>query len=285
MTIVSHWIAGIPAKKLIHKGANQTPSMIVIHYSVTDTVADAVTALNAAKLSYHVLVEKDGTTYQTRRFTETAAHPGLSNWKARSGVTLGASVSRGSIGICLMNRGYDFGPGAPNAPGKLIYNPDDPSMQRWESYPASQIKACRNVVADIVANYPIAQVVGHHDVAILGKFDPGPLFDLSSLDKMITRPKPLGLRTTVTSRTLEVRRAPSSGGPVVETLDRNDIVHIRSIAYGPRGKCVHPSPPSLKRYLTRWASIAVGDLDHHVGFVDMKHLAATPLAPALAAHL
>ncbi|MGE0502278.1 MAG: N-acetylmuramoyl-L-alanine amidase [Rhizobiaceae bacterium] len=287
MSITNHFIDGIAEKKLKHVGVNQTPRLVVIHYSVTNTVADAVKALNKAKLGYHILIEKDGTAFQTRRFTESAAHPGLSNWKSAGGLTLGGSLGRGSVGVCLMNKGFAFDSSAPNGPGKLIYNPDDPSMQRWEKYPAAQVKACRKIVEDLIATYPVAEVVGHHDIAIFGKFDPGPLFDLAALNALAPSPKPLGFRTTVKSsdNKLELRRGPNAQSASIRTLKNGDVVHIRSVVYGPRAQCIQPSPPSLKRYLTRWASVSVDGSDTHSGFVSMTGLASTPLAPALAKFL
>ncbi len=273
MSITGHYINGIAKQPLSHVGTTQTPKVLVIHYSVTDTVAAAVTALNAANLSYHILIEKDGTAYQTRRFTEHAAHPGLSNWKAQSDVTLGSSLQRGSVGICLMNKGYAYG-GSASAPGKLIYNPDDASMQRWEVYPAKLIASCNKIAEDIIKTYPIEHVVGHHDVAIMGKFDPGPLFDFTPLHDMLASPSPLGFKTKVKSpgSPLTVRRLPDAGSASVTTLNHGATVHIRSIAYGPKSACIHPSPGTRKRYLTRWASVDVNGSDTHAGFVNMKYL-------------
>ena len=220
MPIVNNFLEGVERKPLLHAGANQTPKLLVIHYSVTNTAAEAVRALNDRRLSYHILIEKNGKAFQTRRFTETALHPGLSNWKAQAGVGLTESVARGSIGICLMNKGFAFDSGQPNAAGKLIYNPDDPTMQRWETFPQAQLNSCKAIAAEIIAAYPIAEVVGHHDIAIMGKFDPGPLFDLAALDALTTEPKSLGFRTKVNSSdgTLNVRRGPSAGTAVVTTL-------------------------------------------------------------------
>jgi N-acetylmuramoyl-L-alanine amidase len=107
MPIVDGFVQGIAKKKLSHVGSAQAPTLLVIHYSVTNTVAQAVSALNQRGLSYHVLIEKDGKAFQTRPFTQTALHPGLSNWKADAGVDFGASVMKNSIGICLMNMGFD----------------------------------------------------------------------------------------------------------------------------------------------------------------------------------
>jgi N-acetylmuramoyl-L-alanine amidase len=287
MPINGNFVQGIAKQPLVHNGAPQTPRLLVIHYSVTNTVAQAVAALNAARLSYHILIEKNGQAFQTRPFTESAAHPGLSNWKSESGLTLGASLGRGSIGICLMNKGFDFDAGVANAPGKLIYNPNDAQMQRWEVYPAAQLAACQAIAADIIGAYPIREVVGHHDIAIMGKFDPGPLFDLSALDALITTAKPLGFRTTVQSADghLNLRQEPNTTSAIVRQLNNGTTVHVRTVVYGPKAQCIHPAPGNRKRYLTRWASVALDGTNQHSGFVHMKGLAATPLAPELAQHL
>lgn len=286
MSITDNFIDGIARKKLVHVGAKQTPALLVIHYSVTNTVAEAVVALNARKLSYHVLIEKDGTAFQTRPFTETALHPGLSNWKAESGLGLGASLSRGSVGICLMNKGFDFDSGVPNEPGKLIYNPDDPSMQRWEKYPVAQVQTCRAIALDVIGAYPIAEVVGHHDISIMGKFDPGPLFDLAELDAKTPKPNRLGHETKVKSNDgLNLRKGPNANAPIIQNLPKGTRVFIRSIAYGKKSECIDPSPPAKARYLTRWASVDIEGSNTHAGFVNMSGLASTPLEPGLAAHL
>jgi N-acetylmuramoyl-L-alanine amidase len=249
-----------------------------------------VRALNERGLSYHVLIEKDGTAFQTRPFTKTALHPGLSNWKAVSGVDFGSSVAKGSIGICLMNMGFDVAsvPASSVGAGKLIYNRRDPSMQRWEKYPAAQVSTCKAIASDIVATYPIQEVVGHQDIAIMGKFDPGPLFDLAALNALISTPKPLGFRTTVDSSdgSVNLREEPALGATIVRALPNGTPIHIRSIAYGKKSQSIDPSTPTSRaRYLTPWASVDVDGSDRHAGFVHMSGLAATPLAPALAAKL
>lgn len=289
MTITQDWVDGLPEQKLIHKGRPHSPTLLVIHYSVTNTIKQAVDALNTRKLSYHILVGKDGKAVQTRRLNETAAHPGLSNWKAQADVGLGNSVQIGSIGICLMNKGFDPDSNVPTAPGKLIYRPSDPSMQEWESYTAAQLATCNTIAKDILSTYPITDVVGHHDVAIGGKFDPGPLFDLKSLAALATGSKSLGFKTTVRSSdgTLNLRQEAEPNGKVLKVLKQGDVVHIRSIAYaGKKAQCIDPNTPTARaRYLNKWASVDIDGSDTHAGFVHMSGLASTPLVPALAAKL
>ncbi len=289
MTIKDNFIVGLPIKKLKHVGTTQTPTLLVIHYSVTNTVNEAVTALNGPPaLGYHILIAKDGKAFQTRKFTEHAAHPGRSNWKPGGGLTMGSSVQRGSIGICLMNKGFAGDPGVPKKKAKLIYNPDDPSMQNWEVYPDAQIAACNAIASEILGAYPISEVVGHHDIAINGKFDPGPLFDFAPLNALAPSPKPLGFETKVKvgTGTLSVRRLPDAGSKEVAALPNNTKIHIRTVVYtGSKAESLDPSTTANKRYLTRWASVDIDGSDKHAGFVNMKFLTKTPLSPALAAKL
>jgi N-acetylmuramoyl-L-alanine amidase len=288
MTIKGDFIVGLPIQKLKHVGAPQTPRLLVIHYSVTNTVSEAVTALNGASppLGYHILIAKDGKAFQTRKFTEHAAHPGRSNWKPEGGLTMGSSLQRGSIGICMMNKGFAGDPGVPKKNAKLIYNPDDPSMQQWEVYPAAQIKACMDIAREILGAYPITEVVGHHDIAINGKFDPGPLFDFGPLNALVPSSRPLGFETKVKSGPLSVRRLPKASATEVAALPAGAKVHIRSVVYtGTKADSLDPSTTKNKRYLTRWASVDIDGSDKHAGFVNMKFLTKTPLSPALAAKL
>ena len=290
MPIVDGFVKGTAKKALNHVGSSQAPTLLVIHYSVTNTVAQAVSALNARGLSYHVLIEKDGKAFQTRPFTQTALHPGLSNWKADTGVDFGASVMKNSIGICLMNMGFDVKsvPAGNVGAGKLIYNPNDPSMQRWEKFPGAQVATCTSIAKEIIAAFPISDVVGHHDVAIMGKFDPGPLFDLAALNALVTTPKPLGLKTTVASKdgSLKLREEASANAKELRSLRNGTTVHLRAIAYGSKSKSIEPATTSNRlRYLTPWASVDVDGSNKHAGFVHMSGLAKTPLVTALAKKL
>ncbi|MCV9936867.1 N-acetylmuramoyl-L-alanine amidase [Boseaceae bacterium BT-24-1] len=287
MAITDGWIAGIKKQPLLHEGGQQpNPKLVVIHYSVTDTVADAVAALNQQKLSYHILIGKDGKACQTRPFTTTAAHPGRSNWKRVKNVRSVSTEQVGSIGICLMNMGYAHG-ARPHADGRLVYNPNDQSMKTWETYPAAQIQTCNSIVADIISTYPIGDAVGHHDVAIMGKFDPGPLFDFAPLLALLPSKPGLGLQTTVHAPggAISLREDRRGNGKIITKLPHGRKIHVRSVAYGPPAMSLDGVPDNAgnrkKRWLTAWASVAIGEDDRHDGYVHMKGLADSPLHPDL----
>jgi hypothetical protein len=158
-------------------------------------------------------------------------------------------------------------------------------MQRWEKYTPAQVATCKAIVADLVATYPIRDVAGHHDVAIMGKFDPGPLFDFTGLNSLVAGPKPLGFATAVSASDgfLNLRRGPSTSETVIKRLLSGTPLHIRSIAYGSKAQCIDPNTTqNRKRFLTPWASVDIDGSNQHAGFVHMSGLADTPLVSSLA---
>ena len=130
-------------------------SIIVLHYTATTTLEQAVrilTATNSAKpVSSHYVVGLDGEVVQLVPEDRRAWHAGVSSWR---GVP---DINSASIGIEIVNAG----------PG-----PDDLTPP----FPAEQIEAVWRLCRDIQAHYPIEDVVGHSDVAPTRKRDPGPAF-------------------------------------------------------------------------------------------------------------
>lgn len=299
------------AKKITTLGVGQkmAPTFIVIHYTAGSSLSGAVTTLQAEGYSYNILINKDGSIHQARALDRTAAHAGRSNWKSLNNVNNLSSLNANSIGISLVNLGmypyfsegkwwYGYDKGTkkflkpsvadPQANKKSsIYAPG--RSLHWEPYPAAQIEACRRVVASIVANVPtIEEIVGHDDIAIDGKSDPGPDFPMENFRQQFAKTGGLGLSAKVKSPdgVLILRdRAGHLDGKEVGRLTNGDIVHVRSVTYvgGSSGAALVPSPGN--RALSAWASVDTTGTNRHAGFVHMRYLDRTPLDAPLAAKL
>ncbi len=296
-----HWVDGADKVDLLTTGNAMTPTRIVIHYSAGSTLSGAVATLKARKLSYNIMVDTDGSYHQTRPLNRSSSHAGRSNWKAASGLTNGASLNGTTIGISLINLGqfgyFSVGKwwwGTPGSGPKvddaaankhsLIYRPNRPT--HWTPYPEVQLNACRALVEALCNRYTaISEIVGHDDIAISQKSDPGPLCPVSQWRVDFGKEGPLGLQSTVKSPDgqLNLRDLPSTDGKVIATLATGDRVHIQSVAYTASSKGLIAG--GGQRALSRWASVDVNGSNRHAGFVDMRYLTATPLAPAYAAKL
>lgn len=99
-----------------------------------------------ARVSAHLLIERDGITTQFVSFAERAWHAGTSLFNGRSG------CNDFSIGIEL--EGTDF-----------------------EAFTEEQYGTLNLVIDALLAAYPIKALRGHSDIARDRKTDPGPFFD------------------------------------------------------------------------------------------------------------
>jgi N-acetylmuramoyl-L-alanine amidase len=310
MQIVDDWIKNVRKRDLSSAGNNNNPGFantrvtrkrIVVHYTAGSTLSGAVQTLRDKGFSYHVLIDTDGEPYQTRPFTVRALHAGRSNWKEASGVTNSTSLNADGIGISLVNIGqygyfhqgvwfWDFDRGTQTfkpprvrdedaTKGALPYRPGRPTA--WEPYKPSQVKTCREIIKTLVEHYDsFEEIVGHHDIAIDEKPDPGPLIPLEDWRSEFSKKGGLGFRTEVKSPDgeLNLRDRPNvSDGRVIKVLRNGDVVHIRAIPYSSRAQLAI-IPGNSGRFLTAWASVDINGSNKHAGFVLMKFLKSTPLA-------
>ncbi len=126
------------------------PDMVVLHYTAMETAQSALERLcdPAAEVSSHYLISEAGHTWQLVPEDQRAWHAGAGQW---GDVT---DVNSRSIGIELANCG------------------DHP-------FPELQMATLEEVLRGIMARWHIApeRIIGHSDMAMDRKFDPGPRFD------------------------------------------------------------------------------------------------------------
>ena len=133
------------------------PSLVVLHYTAMDNVDEVLARLcdAEAEVSAHYLITRAGVIYQLVAESGRAWHAGVGQWGAIT------DVNSHSIGVELMNSG------APDYP----------------EYPVVQMRALAGLLHGILARWRIAPkgVIGHSDMAVGRKSDPGPRFDWQGL--------------------------------------------------------------------------------------------------------
>jgi N-acetyl-anhydromuramoyl-L-alanine amidase len=110
-------------------------------------------AIAALRVSAHFLIRRDGALVQFVACGDRAWHAGASRWRGRE------RCNDFSIGVEL--EGTDATP-----------------------YAAAQYAVLARLVKALRRRYPIADVVGHSDVAPGRKSDPGPAFDWARLARL-----------------------------------------------------------------------------------------------------
>ena len=147
-------------------------SVVVIHYTQTFSLQDALSILDTRKLSAHFILDKKGGIIQLVDTEEKAWHAGESSFRGRK------NLNDFSIGIELVNPGFlkdetQWSFGHRNHLGK-----------NWANWPDSQIKSLCTLLTWIKKNHSAcADVVGHSDVSPGRKIDPGPTFPWGKVRK------------------------------------------------------------------------------------------------------
>jgi N-acetylmuramoyl-L-alanine amidase len=127
------------------------PTLIVIHYTEQDSVAQSLRTLrtrnSGGRVSAHYLIGDDGKLYQLVSDEHRAWHAGAGSWGTIS------DVNSASIGIELDNNGR-------------------------EPFSEAQIATLLRLLDDLCTRHgiPRTHVIGHADMAPTRKIDPGALF-------------------------------------------------------------------------------------------------------------
>lgn len=130
-----------------------SPSIISLFTNCLDPAAHPYfETIKDLKVSSHFLIRRDGELIQFVPCTQRAWHAGASNWHGRE------RCNDFSIGIEL--EGSDF-----------------------EPFTDAQYAVLSQLTQALQATYPIAEIVGHSDIAPGRKTDPGPYFDWARLSR------------------------------------------------------------------------------------------------------
>ena len=157
---------------------------IVIHYTAGSTVQSALDTLSSAGLSYHFIIDKDGTIYQLVEEDESAQHAGCYRNGVKKKGCIDGYNSR-SIGISFVNLGWD-------TKNKNVQCTDI-AEKCWEVYTDQQMNALAKLLIEIQErqiqkrnNLELndATIIYHSDISP-DKQDPGPAFDKQKLLNLI----------------------------------------------------------------------------------------------------
>lgn len=167
-------------------------NFLILHYTAGGSYDAAANWLRnpLAKASAHLIIARDAKVGQLVPFNRVAWHAGVSTWEQDGAVY--NSLNHHSIGIELDNAGRLFthhqGDIYKSWFGKLYRaedvlratheNEDTPSF--WHTYTSEQLDRALHISALIMDTYGIPAVLGHDQISVGRKFDPGPAFPMFS---------------------------------------------------------------------------------------------------------
>jgi len=156
---------------------------LVIHYTTGTRPQQTINWFTNPKAlaSAHLLITREGEIDQFVPFDTVGWHAGYSQWADRK------SLNRYSLGIEVDNAGAMVKKNGVYQRQLRVFTLDEVietnhkleySIRGWEKYPPAQIQALTEVAKLLKDTYGFRDVVGHEDISLSGKTDPGPAFDM-----------------------------------------------------------------------------------------------------------
>jgi len=164
----------------------EAPKYIIMHYTTGTKLESTINHFTNADpgVATHLVIGRDGRVIQFVPFHLSAHHAGYSWWEKDK------YLNNLSIGIELDNAGKLD---RDNSTGLYLSQGDVPIPEvsfkfaehwrnkkktyAWEDFPPVQIAVAKKIVKALIKRYPsIKEILGHDQVNLLNREDPGPLF-------------------------------------------------------------------------------------------------------------
>ncbi len=212
---------------------------IVLHYTNTSNGKDAINYVfknKSTRLSCHLVIEPNGEITQIVPFDIVSHHAGPSQWGGRTGINFY------SIGIEMVNLGEFIPRTARHANGiwyvRRTQIPDEQvllerhrleyDVKGWQTYPDVQVAAVIEVCQLLYQHYNMLDVVGHEDISMVGKIDPGPAFPMQQVRCTVLGIEPETPLNYQLIRDSDLRSLPTDDSPAfaVGRLKNGDVLRI-----------------------------------------------------------
>ena len=172
-----------PKNKIKFKAGNR--DAIVIHYTAGGSAESSANYLaqKDVKASAHLVIGRGGEIYQLVPFDTISWHAGKSSYGGRT------HYNRFSIGIELDNAGILtktgsefqswFGRKYQQSDVMEAIHRNESSSAFWHTYTETQLQVNEQICKLLLTKYPdIVDILGHEEIAVGRKQDPGPAFPL-----------------------------------------------------------------------------------------------------------
>ncbi|MEW6084598.1 MAG: N-acetylmuramoyl-L-alanine amidase [Chloroflexota bacterium] len=195
------------------KTAQYTLKYIIMHFTTGTRMESSINHFKdpSSLVSTHLLIGRDGRVVQFLPFNKVAHHSGFSWWEGKSNLnTMSIGIEMDNAGL-LIRRKNDQGKDTwfrrniefkenqikrdvhmkQYIPLKPDGKPDKTKFPAWEKFTEVQLEVAFKIVEALVKKYKIEEILGHDDVNLRNRYDPGPAFPLTEWrQKLFKRREP-----------------------------------------------------------------------------------------------
>lgn len=167
---------------------------LIMHYTAVTSMSSTIHQFVEAqsnpdqRVSAHLLIGRDGRVVQFVPFNYMAYHCGYSFWEELEG------INHYSIGIEMVNAGpLESSDDGYKKSGKEIIPEDQigeaahwmypDKIKSWQKYTPIQLEIAKDIAKALKEKYSLKDILGHDQINLNAKSDPGPLFPIEEWRK------------------------------------------------------------------------------------------------------
>jgi N-acetylmuramoyl-L-alanine amidase len=184
------------------KASQYTLKYIIMHFTTGTRMESSINHFKdpSSLVSAHLLIGRDGRVVQFLPFNKIAHHSGFSWWEGdRNLNTMSIGIELDNAGLLIKKkdgwyrRKMKFEKKQilrkPHLkqyiPLKKDGKPDKEKFPAWERFTDVQLDVAFRIVEVLIKKYKIKEILGHDDVNLRNRYDPGPDFPMSTWRKKL----------------------------------------------------------------------------------------------------
>jgi N-acetylmuramoyl-L-alanine amidase len=184
------------------KVAQYTLKYIIMHFTTGTRMESTINHFKdpSSLVSTHLLIGRDGRVVQFLPFNKIAHHSGFSWWEGdRNLNTMSIGIEMDNAGLLIRKkdgwyrRKIKFDKKQilqqphlkQSIPLRPDGKPDKEKFPAWERFTEVQLEVAFKIVQALVKKYKIQEILGHDDVNLRNRYDPGPDFPMKKWRKLL----------------------------------------------------------------------------------------------------
>lgn len=185
------------------KAAQYTLKYIIMHFTTGTRMEGTINHFKdpSSLVSTHLLIGRDGRVVQFLPFNKIAHHSGFSWWEQKKNLnTMSIGIELDNAGLLIKRKDGWYRRKMKFEKKQILRKPhlkqyiplkpdgkpDREKFPAWERFTDVQLEVAFKIVEALVKNYKsIEEILGHDDVNLRNRYDPGPVFPMNDWRKKL----------------------------------------------------------------------------------------------------
>lgn len=185
------------------------PKYLVMHYTTGTQLQSTInTFRNSGNgVSTHLVIGRDGRVIQMVPFNQAAYHCGFGSWEGDrnlNNLTIGIELDNAGRLTNIDGKWTKRGHIVPDNRVEEALHWKDRNVRTYERFTDVQLEVALRVARALVNHYGLKDIIGHDEISLETRYDPGPLFPLAKWREILIGQKDPKVKKYITKTETEI---------------------------------------------------------------------------------